>query len=231
MKLKLILPVFVCFCAGIFINASAGQNAAPFQSSIEPIPSNMQQTMQQYTWHAGCPAPLSDLAYIRLTYWGYDHQPHLGELIVNKQLANETVKIFKDLYEHHYPIQSMKTMDVFKGDDDASLAANNTAAFNCRPVTGQPGVFSQHSYGRAIDINPLINPYVKGTTILPPTGAQYVDRSKAYPGKITKDSFIYREFTKNGWDWGGNWHDLQDYQHFEKRAGGKKRDVEGYSKK
>ena len=98
------------------------------------------------------------------------------------------------------------------------MAANNTSAFNCRDTTGKPGVFSNHSWGRAIDINPLTNPYVKGDRVLPPAGRKYLDRSRAFPGSILKDGFVVQEFESKGWTWGGRWLDRQDYQHFEKPA-------------
>jgi hypothetical protein len=110
----------------------------------------------------------------------------------------------------------MTPVEDYKGDDDASMAANNTSAFNCRDVTGQPGKFSNHSWGRAIDINPLTNPYIKGSKVLPPAGGQYADRTRVFPGSILSDSFIVQRFTKAGWQWGGAWTDPKDYQHFEK---------------
>lgn len=201
-----------------------------FKSSITPVPQQVQEKMRQYTWHENCPLELSQLAYIQMTYWGFDKKAHTGTLIVNKELANEVVEIFKVLFQNQFPIERMELMDEFKGDDTAAMAANNTSAFNCRPVTDRPGEFSQHSYGRAIDINPLINPYIKGKTILPPQGAPYVDRSIPAPGKIVKSGIVYQEFTKHGWDWAGNWYDVQDYQHFEKRANGEKRNPYGYGK-
>jgi hypothetical protein len=99
----------------------------------------------------------------------------------------------------------------------------------CREVTGQSGIFSQYSYGRAIDINPQINPYVKDNIVLPENGSNHVDHNNPEKGKITHHSLIYKLFIEHEWDWGGNWHDLQDLQHFEKRANGKKRDPNGYS--
>jgi hypothetical protein len=146
-------------------------------------------------------------------------------------VAHEVVDIFKALYIHQFPIERMELMDVFKGSDDAAMDANNTSAFNCREVTGKPGIFSQHSYGRAIDINTLINPYVKGDKVLPSAGKRFADRSQYHPGIITKDSFIYKEFARRGWSWGGDWHDLKDFQHFEKRASDEKRDINGYPSK
>ncbi len=199
-----------------------------FHSSIHPIPKKIREQMQQYTWRAGCPVSMKDLAYIRLSYWGFDQKAHTGTLIVNKELADEVVAIFKVLFQHQFPIQSMELMDTYHGNDNASMTANNTSAFNCRPVTDRPGEYSQHSYGRAIDINPLINPYVKGKTVLPPQGVLYADRTKLVPGKIIKGDLIYQEFIKHGWDWAGNWYDIQDYQHFEKRANGEKRNPHGY---
>ncbi|WP_162262386.1 M15 family metallopeptidase [Legionella brunensis] len=199
-----------------------------FESHVSLIPPAVQKRIKMYTWHKDCPLPLKDLRYIKLSYWGFDKKTHFGVLIVNKSLAKEVVQIFKSLYLQHFPIEQMQTMDAFKGNDDVAMAANNTSAFNCRPVTGHPGIFSQHSYGRAIDINPKINPYVSGKRVTPRSSTKFVDRKKNYPGKITKDSFIYKLFTQNGWDWGGNWYDVQDYQHFEKRAHGAKRNPYGY---
>jgi hypothetical protein len=111
----------------------------------------------------------------------------------------------------------MVPIEQYGGDDNASMAANNTSAFNCRDATGKPGVFSNHSWGRAIDINPLTNPYVKGDRVLPPEGRRYLDRTKEFKGSILKGGLVVREFEKNGWAWGGRWPDRQDYQHFEKQ--------------
>ena len=198
-----------------------------FRGSIHSIPKKIQLKMQQYNEQHSCPVPLSELVYIKLTYWGFDKKTHIGVLIVNKALANELIDIFNILYLKKFPIERMALMDDFNQDDNAAMAANNTSAFNCRMVTGRPGLLSQHSYGRAIDINPLVNPYVKGSLVLPPNGAPFVDRSQPYPGKITKDSLIYHEFIKRGWDWGGGWYDIQDYQHFEKRSNGERRNPYG----
>ncbi len=211
-----------------FVFASTIEENSVFHSEITPIPATIATQMQHYTWHEGCPVPLEQLAYIQLSYWGFDNKPHTGKLIVNQELAQEVVAIFKELYQHHFPIQRMELMDAFYGDDAASMAANNTSAFNCREVTGRAGEYSQHSYGRAIDINPLMNPYVKGHIVLPPEGTAYIDRTQPAPGQIVKGDIVYQLFTQQGWDWAGDWFDLQDYQHFEKRAHGKKRNPYGY---
>lgn len=228
MKILLYLLITSMLCpTSIFAQNSDTHVSADFKGNISFIPSTIQKRMKLYTWHEGCPLPLNDLRYVTLSYWGFDKKSHIGSLIVNKSLAKEVVQIFKSLYFQQFPIERMELMDAFKGNDDDAMAANNTSSFNCRDLTGQPGTFSQHSYGRAIDINTKINPYIDDSLILPPNGSKFVDRSKPYPGKIMKNSLIYKLFIKHGWDWAGNWYDVQDYQHFEKRANGEKRNPYG----
>lgn len=208
-------------------NTIRSNRTQPFKSSISPIPRSIQKQIKVYTWHQGCPVPLKKLRYLTLSYWGFDKKPHQGSLIVNQVLATEVIQIFKLLYLHRFPLERMELMDAFKGNDQAAMTANNTSAFNCRDLSNKPGIFSQHSYGRALDINPRINPYVAGQLVLPPEASPFSDRSKPYRGKISLNTLIYRLFIQYGWDWGGNWYDVQDYQHFEKRAKGEKRNPYG----
>lgn len=218
----------VC-CVALCSTTIAEADAIPnFMYSVTKIPVSLQQKMRQTSWHPGCPVAFNRLRLIHLSYWGFDQRSHQGVLIVNAQLTRDVITVFKALYDQRFPIERMQLIEQFDGNDERSMLANNTSAFNCRAVTGMPGLFSQHSYGRAIDINPLLNPYVKGKSITPPQGKRYFEE-RDYPGKITKDSVIYREFTRLGWDWGGNWLDVQDYQHFEKRANHEKRNPHGYA--
>lgn len=207
---------FVVLIFGLFMKTALAKIPDDFHYQISAIPPAIVTEMQKYTWRSGCPVPLSDLAYIRLNYWGFDHKPHMGNLIVHKKLAEEVVTIFAELYQNKFPIERMDLMDVFKGDDDAACAANNTSAFNCRAKTGQPGVFSLHSYGVAIDINPLQNPYVKDGKVLDKNAEKYIDRTYVAPGMILANDPTYQAFISKGWQWGGNWTSLKDYQHFEK---------------
>jgi D-alanyl-D-alanine carboxypeptidase-like protein len=187
-----------------------------FEATISAIPTDVQGEMQKYTWHPGCPVSLEDLAYLKLSYWGFDHQTHTGTLIVNKRLAEEAVNIFHELYNDHFPIERMEPMEAFKGNDEAATNANNTYGFNCSPTTDNTENYSLHSYGYAINVNTLINPYVKGNEVLPPKGHAYLNRSKPVPGMIIQGDKTYQVFTKYGWTWGGAWPDLQFYSHFEK---------------
>jgi hypothetical protein len=183
----------------------------------EPVHAPLLERIRHTTWHPGCPVPPEDLRQLTLTYLDFKNHRRSGTLLVHRDLADEVVRIFRALLDHGFVIERMVPIEEYGGDDDASMAANNTSAFNCRDTTGKPGVFSNHSWGRAIDINPLINPYVKGDKVLPPAGRQYLDRTRSFSGSILKDSFIVREFEKAGWTWGGRWSDRQDYQHFEKQ--------------
>ncbi len=170
------------------------------------------------SWHAGCPVERAELRRLSVPYWDFAGRPANGVLVVNAAVAEELRAIFGELFRHGFLVERMAPTDEYGGSDDRSMEANNTSAYNCRDVTGVKGRFSNHSWGRAIDINPLTNPYVKDNKVLPPAGRSYLDRTKAYAGGILRDSFTVQAFVKRGWTWGGSWPDRQDYQHFEKPA-------------
>ena len=182
----------------------------------EPLSRTLLEKVRHTTWHAGCPVAPENLRQLTLTFHNFTNETLVGTLIVNRDLADDVVHLFEQLYRQGFQIERMVPIEEYGGSDDASMAANNTSAFNCRDVTGKPGVFSNHSWGRAVDINPLTNPYVKGDKVLPPAGRKYLDRTKVFPGSILKDGFAVHLFEADGWTWGGRWPDRQDYQHFEK---------------
>lgn len=158
-----------------------------------------------------------DLRYVKIRYYGFDGQVKDGELIVNKQIARDAVEIFYDLYRHRYPLQEVSLVDKYGGDDERSMAANNTSCFNDRLIAGTDKL-SNHAYGLAIDVNPRINPCVGRQS----ADSVYAERDpekckgryRAY--MIQKDDYIYRLFQKHGFTWGGDWRSVRDYQHFEK---------------
>lgn len=191
--------------------------AGPFEGSHGPIPDAIRARMVDSSWRAGCPVGLDELAYVRVKHHGFDRQVHEGELVVARNLAEEMVAIFRELYEARFLIERMELVDAYGADDERSMNANNTSAFNCRPISGKKNGFSKHSYGRAIDVNPKINPYVSKTRTMPQTGKDYTDRSKKYPGAVTAGNACHTAFVRRGWTWGGAWRSLKDYQHFEKR--------------
>ena len=171
-----------------------------------------------HSWKDNNPVPLHDLRLVTVDYYGFDGQIHQGDLIVHKKVAEEIVAIFQELLEHNYPIEKIILVDEYRADDELSARDNNTYSFCSRAITGKPGTFSKHSYGIAIDINPLYNPYHKDDIVIPITGAQYLDRRIMTPVTITHESACFCAFIKRGWQWGGDWgaRGLHDYHHFEK---------------
>ena len=187
-----------------------------FKGLIGSIPVRIKASMQNTTWDSFCPVSIDDLAYVTASYWGFDNKVHTGHLIIDQKLAIEVVEIFEELFVNKFPIQQMRLMSEFNGSDDLSMSANNTSCFNCRYCTSSNKILSKHAYGRAIDINPVYNPFVKKNTILPPNGHEYTNRNKKLKGMIKKSDACYNAFIKRGWRWGGDWKSLKDYQHFEK---------------
>lgn len=160
-----------------------------------------------------------DLAYVHVIHYDFDGQVQEGELICNKTIAEDLVEIFKELYLAEYPIEEIALVDEYNGDDEASMAANNSSCFNYRVISGTTKI-SNHAYGLAIDINPLYNPYITGTgenvKVQPANAADYTDREGAFLYKIDHDDLCYQLFIEHGFTWGGDWTSSKDYQHFEK---------------
>jgi len=184
-----------------------------FSSNIESIPTDIRQKMTGVTWHEGCPIALDDLALLTLSYWGEDNTSQTGQLIVHSTQSEAITRVFEVLYTNHFPLTSMKLMWEFKGSDDASMKANNTSGFNCRRVKNTDK-WSNHSYGKAIDVNPLWNPWIRGSIVDPPEGKAYVDRTITKAGVIKAGDVVVTAFATEGWKWGGYWSKTKDYQHF-----------------
>ncbi len=189
-----------------------GHGDNPVFQVHSPVPETVASAMT--SWKPGCPVPVEDLAYLQLSHWGYDGKPHVGEMIVHGKVASEVVEIFEDLYARKFPVEKMRLVEHYGCDDEKSMADNNSSSFNCRMVKGSRTRMSKHSYGLAIDINPLDNPYVKDNQVSPPGGR--TDRTKAAKGMIVEGGPCHRAFDARGWKWGGDWKSLKDYQHFEK---------------
>jgi D-alanyl-D-alanine carboxypeptidase len=169
------------------------------------------------SWRPGCPLEPGQLRRVEVDYIGFDGNTHRGALIVNQDLAAEVAAIFEQLLQLRYPIDKIRTVDNYPAaDDELSMEDNNTSAFNCRdiPATGR---WSQHAFGRAIDLNPRLNPYIDRTgTFQPKNAAPYLDRNRTDPGLMHAGDPAVRVFTDRGWGWGGYWRTPIDYQHFER---------------
>jgi hypothetical protein len=184
--------------------------APPFQHSIETV--TIEQLGSSWNPDLGC-SPPEQLRAVNVSHWGYDGAVHQGRIVVDAGHAERTVAIFRDIYAAGFPIERMVPIDAYGGDDQASMRANNTSGFNCRRVAGTTRL-SEHGLGRAIDVNPLVNPYVRGATVDPPEGAPYADRSRTDQGMIHAGDAVVQAFERQGWGWGGYWSSGQDYQHF-----------------
>lgn len=189
--------------------------APPFQSSVETV--TAAQLGASWTPGMGCAEP-GQLRAVNVSHWDDAGAVRVGRLIVAADQAQRIVAVFRDVYAARFPIHRMEPIDVYGGDDQASMRANNTSGFNCRYVSGTTKL-SQHAYGRAVDVNPLVNPYVKGSTVDPPEGAPYADRSRNDPGMIHAGDAVVDAFAAQGWGWGGYWSSGKDYQHFSSTGG------------
>ena len=168
------------------------------------------------TWRPGCPVAPEGLRRVDLDYLGPDGQTHRGSLVVHQDYVDDVIAIFADLQRLRYPIAKMQTVDHYPGaEDELSMRDNNTSAFNCRPLPGNTD-WSLHAYGRAVDVNPLVNPYIDNAGDLQPkTAGRYLDRALTEPGLLKAGDPAVLAFTDRGWRWGGAWRNPIDYQHFE----------------
>jgi hypothetical protein len=198
-------------------SATAKDDPPPgFEATVRVVDEEARATMIGVSWKPGCPVPIDDLRIIEMNHWGFDGQVHDGgQLMVHRLVADAVVQAFGELFAARFPIRRMELIEAYGGSDDASMEVDNTSAFNCRPITGTTDRFSIHSYGQAIDINPIENPYVRGTTVLPPAGADYLDREDVRPGMIIKNDVVEKAFSDAKFFWGGDFNSLKDYQHFE----------------
>lgn len=170
------------------------------------------------SYRADCTVPREDLRYLHILHKDINGKTHEGELICNAYIAKDVLKIFKQLYKANYPIEKVRLIDEYDADDEKSMEDNNSSSFNFRFISHTTKV-SKHGLGLAVDINTLYNPYTKtvnGRQVVEPVTAEtYTDRSKSFPYKIDRGDLCYSLFTKYGFEWGGDWKNSKDYQHFE----------------
>jgi poly-gamma-glutamate synthesis protein (capsule biosynthesis protein) len=194
---------------------TAARDAPGFEGRIERIDTATRRRMSGVSWHPGCPVGFADLRLLTISHWGFDRKVRRGRLVVHREEARAMLRGMRSLFKLRFPIRRMRLVDAYGADDRTSMAADNTSAFNCRFVAGQQGVWSEHAYGRAIDVNPIENPYVTSSGyVSPPAGARYATRSQHAKGMIHRRGPVVAAFAAAGWEWGGNWPWPKDYQHF-----------------
>ena len=186
----------------------------PFHVTVSPIGDDLRQTMTGRSWRPGCPVGFSGLRLVTASHWGFDGRVHAGRLVVHRSVATPIAGVLRRLYRTRFPIRRMRLVDVYGASDFRSIEADNTSAFNCRPVEGTSR-WSLHAYGLAIDVNPIENPYVTaGGSVAHTASRPYVDRRRIRPGMAHAGGALVEAFRAIGWGWGGAWTGARDYQHF-----------------
>ena len=184
-----------------------------------PIPDDIFAKMQGKSYKNDCTIPRDDLRYIHVLHKNIEGETLEGEMVCSKLIAEDLLEIFRELYEQSYPIEKMRLIDEYDANDELSMTDNNSSCFNYRTIS-HTNKISKHGLGIAVDINTLYNPYTKvvdGERIIEPAaGAPYLDRDADFPYKIERGDLCYNLFISHGFEWGGDWTDRKDYQHFEK---------------
>jgi hypothetical protein len=206
-------------------DSSVSANAATESASIDesfyaiPIPDEIFAKMQGKSYKDDCTIPRDDLRYIHVLHKNIEGETLEGEMVCSKLIAEDLLEIFRELYDQSYPIEKMRLIDEYDANDELSMTDNNSSCFNYRTIS-HTNKISKHGLGIAVDINTLYNPYTKvvdGERIIEPAaGAPYLDRDAEFPYKIERGDLCYNLFIAHGFEWGGDWPDRKDYQHFEK---------------
>jgi hypothetical protein len=220
-----VLAAALALSLGVVAGSGAGapsdtvsQGSAAFRGEISRIDGTLAKWMTGVSWRPGCPVALRDLRLLTLSYHRFDGKTRVGRLIVHADVARPMVDVFRTLHRARFPIRRMVPVDAYGASDFRSIAADNTSAFNCRFVDGTTR-WSEHAYGRAIDVNPIENPYVSGGRTSHRASVAYVDRSRRRPGMAFEGGVLVRAFDAIGWGWGGRWASVKDYQHFSASGG------------
>ncbi|MDJ0925668.1 MAG: M15 family metallopeptidase [Acidimicrobiia bacterium] len=179
-----------------------------FQYDVSPVTA---ETVWA-SWREGCPLHFDQLSLLTLTYWDFDGSVATGPMVINSAVVPDVVAAFEGLFDIGFPIERIELVDAYDGDDKAAMRANVTSGFNCRYVDGTES-WSNHAFGLAVDINPLLNPWAREGNVLPLEGEPYTAREPALPGMINLGDEAVAIFEEVGWSWGGVWQSA-DYMHF-----------------
>jgi D-alanyl-D-alanine carboxypeptidase len=216
LALRCVVVILTALVSLTLMEAAAPQEetSRAFYADVSRISLPLARRMRGKSWHRGCPVPIRRLRLIRVSFHGFDGDRHIGRLVANKNAVADLVRALRSMYRNDFKIRRMRLVDRYDGNDRRSMRADNTSAFNCRFVSGTTR-WSEHAYGKAIDINPVENPYVRSDgTVIPRKGRRYVDRSRRAKGMIHAGDATVRAFRRVGWGWGGYWSSAKDYQHF-----------------
>lgn len=185
---------------------------------IAEITDELFSRMYGKSYKENCNVPREELIYLHILHKDLDGNTKQGEIVVNKLISDDVLDIFKELYKANYPIEKVRLIDEYNADDESSMRDNNSSSFNFRFISHTTTI-SKHGMGLAVDINPLYNPYIKEVngqrSLEPSTAEPYIDRTADFPYKIDHNDLCYKLFMEHGFEWGGDWENAKDYQHFE----------------
>ena len=186
---------------------------APFVAEVHPVGDAVRARITNASWRDDprCPR-FDDLAYLRLAHNTFTGTVAIGELLVARVIATRTCELFRRLYRLGFPIRQMVLIDELGADDERSMSADNTSAFNFRMVANTQ-ILSQHARGLAIDINPVENPWRKPDRLLPAEGATFADRTNIRPGMFVRPGPVVAAIDELGFEWGGDWMHAWDDHH------------------
>jgi hypothetical protein len=202
-----------CVLVASAAGAGAGGNP-PFRGTFAPLSAKQRALMTGVSWRPGCPVALGDLRMLTVSHWGFDGRRRTGRLVVHEAAARPLRTVFRRLYAARFPVRKIVPIDAYGGSDFRSIEADNTSAFNCRRATGSSS-WSEHAYGRAIDVNPIENPYTENGRVYHDASRPYVSRQPVRKGMAVEGGALVRAFDAIGWGWGGRWTgSVLDYQHF-----------------
>jgi hypothetical protein len=186
----------------------------PFTHSVHRV----NRSDVRHTYRSGCPVRPRALRRLRVVYTNFRGDAAMGDLIVRRGAIGDLVRVFRKAHDAGFHVRRIRPMNAYKGDDIKAMRADNTSAFNCRHVTGNPYRLSQHSYGNAIDINTFENPYVTSSRVYPAGARPYLNRRNVRKGMIVPGGVVARTMRNRGWPWGARWSN-PDYQHFSANGG------------
>lgn len=187
-----------------------------YVATIQEVPSDV---IKRSSWEEGCPVHINQMSYLTMTYWGFDDQPHTGEMIIHADHAQDVTEVFRKIYDARFPIEEMRVISRAERDGPPTGDHNITSGYTCRQIVGAVERWSQHSMGLAIDVNPFHNPFYRGSELYPELSESYKDRSWERVGMIEESSVVYDAFKEIGWKWGGHWSGREDWMHFSAHGG------------
>jgi hypothetical protein len=189
--------------------APAPRALAPYQYSVAGVTA----AELGASWRPGCPVAPENLRMVTVGFFNFEGAPATGQVVVNADVADDVVEVFRQLHAARFPIRKLKPIFTQAEYEDFETLDDNSTGFSCRNAVNADAAphWSNHAYGHAIDINPIENPYLNGGRVLPSAGAAYTDRSNIRPGMAVSGGVIVNAFRAVGWGWGAS---FQDYQHF-----------------